>query len=440
MYNPDIKYIVKSLYKIMSEDGYSNLVINQVLGESGLVLRDRRTHRQIVYGTIENWLYLSYVLKRFSKKKIKNNLRIFLMAGLYELLFLSGRQAHSVVNRYVDTAKVDYPYATKFVNAALRHAQRNQIDLSRLPAAERLSIQYSHPRWLVARWLELFGQAKTHDILKTNLSSKAIYLRVNRQKITTDQLLKDLQAVGVVAKKSEVLDYAIKVEQFNTADFTELNSYQLGHFSVQDLSSMLVGEVLPLAPNAHVLDLCAAPGGKACAIAERIVDNGRVIACDIHAHKIKITKDHAVRLSLANMTVKFNDATKFNHNFVESFDHVLLDAPCSGLGIISKKPEIKYRKHIDDIYDLAKIQENMLDIACKYVKVGGNLLYSTCTIDPIENENQIDSFLKRHSNYQLLDIKEMLDQAVPSRGGMVSILPNEQWSDGFFIAVLTRKS
>lgn len=440
MYNSDIKYIVKSLYKIMQEDGYSNLVINQVLNESDLTARDRRTHRQIVYGTIENWLYLSYVLKQFSKKKVKNNLRMLLMAGLYELLFLKGRKAHSVVNRYVDTAKVDYPYATKFVNAVLRNAQRNQIDLSALPIAERLSIQYSHPRWLVMRWLELFGQAKTSQILEANLSPKAIYLRVNRQKVTVDQLLADLQDAGVVAHKSEVLEHAIKVDQFNTSDFTELHSYKAGHFSVQDLSSMLVAEVLPLAPDARVLDLCAAPGGKAGAVAERLASSGKVIACDIHPHKIKITKDHAVRLGLSNLTVIFNDATKLNRDFIKGFDHVVLDAPCSGLGIISKKPEIKYRKYIDDIYDLAKIQENMLDIACKYVKIGGNLLYSTCTIDPIENEYQIDSFLKRHPNYQLLNIENTLDKAIPSHDGMVSILPNEQWSDGFFIAILTRKS
>ncbi len=437
MYNSDIKWIVKSIVQIMMRGGYSTIVINRQLKAANLTHREENTHRNTVLGVVENWLYLEYLLSLYVDKKVRGELKCFLMAGLYELHFTDGRDSHAVVNRYVDSAKVDFPKNEKFVNAILRRSQREVPDLSKLKPLRALSLKYSFPEWLIKMWTEQYGAATTEQIMRNSLAQRGVFLRVNSTQISRRALIEELSAHGVAAAEAE-LPNAIAVKSFGDCRMTDLPAFKAGYFSVQDLSAMLVGHLSAAKPGDQVLDLCSAPGGKALDLAERIGDDGHLIACDIHDHKLKLIEESANRLKLCNLTVEKSDARTLRTDFLDRFDVVLLDAPCSGLGTIGKKPEIKYRKSMQDIQKLANIQQKMLEQAAKYVKVGGNLVYSTCTLNKIENRDQVNHFLRANANYALIAPSEQLDVVVPVVDGAVEIVPGAQWSDGFFIAVFKR--
>ncbi|PIE76891.1 MAG: hypothetical protein CSA13_02205, partial [Clostridiales bacterium] len=439
MYNSDIKYIVKSINQIMLKGGYSNIVINRVLAAARLTVREEKTHRNTVLGVVENWLYLDYLLQLFVAKKVRGELKCFLMAGLYELHFGRGRENHAVVNRYVDTAKLDFPKNHKFVNAILRRSLREVPDLTKLATAQRLSLQFSFPLWLIELWTKQYGMSTCRSIMANSLAQRGVFLRVNQNQISRTALLSDLKAEGVTAKAA-VLPNAIYVSAFGEKRLTELSAFQNGQFSIQDLSAMLVGYLAGAKPGDKVLDLCSAPGGKALDLAERIGPKGKLVACDIHEHKLKLIRSAAERLKLGNIIVELSDATQYCADFERSFDVVLLDVPCSGLGTIGKKPEIKYRKNPQDIDKLQVIQQKMLEQAANYVKVGGNLVYSTCTLNDLENRAQITRFLKTHTQFRLVTTPCLANIELPTRDGMVEIIPGESWSDGFFIAVLQRIS
>ncbi len=423
MYNEDIKWIVKSIQQIMYQNGYSNIVVNRVLKTANLERKEQNTHRQIVYGVIENWLYLEHLLSLYVNKRMKRDLKCFLMAGLYELLFLDGRPNHVVLNRYVDTAKVDYKYAHKFVNAVMRRALREPYDLTSLNRLDYLSLKYSQPKWLVERWLKQFGDDETEQLLSQNQKKRSIFLRVNRNLATAETLIDALDKQGVVANKVKGLPYAVEVVAFSEVALASLDAFKAGWFTVQDAGAMRVAEAADISGDMQVLDLCSAPGGKATDMAERLTE-GHVLACDIHEHKIRLIEQNIKRLRLNNISTRISNAKVLNPDFIDKYDRVLLDAPCSGFGVISKKPEIKYRKTLNDIENLIKIQREMLDVAQNYVKIGGNLIYSTCTIDLEENQAQIELFLKQHSHFELL-VEE-------------SANTSEILSDGFYVAVLKR--
>ncbi len=437
MYNSDIKYIVKSIEQIMLKNGYSTIVINRVLASSNLTVRDEKTHRNTVLGVVENWLYLDYLLSLYVNKRVRGALKCFLMAGLYELHFASGRQPHAVVNRYVDTAKVDFPKNEKFVNAVLRRSLREKPNLTTLSLNEQLSLTYSYPEWLIELWQRQYGAEICRVIMAYSLEQRGVFLRVNTNQTTRQALLAELQSLGVSAERA-ILPNAISVTHFGNNRLTDLAAFKKGYFTVQDLSAMLVGHLAGASSGNKVLDLCSAPGGKAFDLAERIGENGTLIACDIHAHKLKLIHTGAKRLRLANINTELSDAQQYRADFAEKFDIVLLDAPCSGLGTIGKKPEIKYRKSLKDIEKLAIIQQKMLEQAAKYVKVGGNLVYSTCTLNKAENSEQIIRFMNKQQQFKLQPISQLTDIAVPTVDEMVEIIPSDKWSDGFFIAVLKR--
>ncbi len=437
MYNRDIKWIVKCIVQIMMRGGYSGIVINRVLKSADLTRREENALRNTVLGVVENWLYLEYLLSLYVAKKVRGELKCFLMAGLYELHFTDGRASHAIVNRYVDSAKVDYPKNQKFVNAILRRSQREVPDLSKLNPLRAQSLKYSFPEWLIAMWSKQYGASTTEQIMKNSLAQRGLFLRVNAQQTTRQKLLDALLKDGVAAAPA-ALPNAIAVRSFGESHLTDLAAFKAGHFSVQDLSAMLVGYLSGAKPGDQVLDLCSAPGGKALDLAERIGASGHLIACDIHDHKLKLISQSADRLKLCNLTVEKSDAATLRSDFIDRFDVVLLDAPCSGLGTIGKKPEIKYRKSIQDLEKLANIQQKMLERAAKYVKNGGNLVYSTCTLNQMENRDQVKRFLCEHDNYALVEPSGKFAVPLPVVDGAVEIVPGAQWSDGFFIAVLKR--
>lgn len=426
----------------MLEQGYSNLVVNEQLRDNNLSTVQANLLRKVVYGAVENWLYLDYWLTILAPRKSKPDVKMLLMAGLYELHFLSGTYAHVIVNRYVEAAKKHFPYAKDFVHAVLRKAQREPLNLEPLSPLERLSLQYSHPKWLVGKWLKRYGLEESEALLKANLQQRPLALRVNTFKAKTQQVIASLEEEGCECSRDVHLENAVLVRRIGQKSLENLTAFQQGWVTVQDVSSMLVGHIANPSEGQKWLDLCAAPGGKATDLASRLMPSGQVIACDIHAHKLPLITQNLTRLGLTNCEVRHQDAGVCVEDFHQCFDGVLLDAPCSGFGIIGRKPEIKYRKQPEDIGQLVGIQKALLDLAADYVKPSGYLIYSTCTIFKEENEDQIADFLSRRQDYVLEAIQALVPEGVPNlatQGGMLSLRQSNHWSDGFFIAKLKRK-
>ncbi len=430
MYNKDIKYIVESLEHIMLRSGYSSLSIQKTLRKAKLDRQTENLHRKVVYGVVENYLYLERFLDSLVTKKIKARLKFFMLAGLYELHFLDGRAAHAVVNRYVDTAKEDYKGSEKFVNAVLRRSLREVLARDAEESASDISLKYSYPLWLVEHWIENFGREKTIDIVKHSHKKSPLYLRFNPTKTNAEDLIAKLADDDINAILDDKIDNALSVQSFGEISLDDSDAFVEGYFTVQDLSAMLVGHLAGAKAGDKVLDLCAAPGGKTMDLAERVFPSGSVLANDKYKHKLNLIDDSALRLGL-NKIVKTSlfDAKELKQEWCSAFDIVLVDAPCSGLGTIGKNPEIKYRKTLADIVKLSKVQLEILNAAANYAKVGARLIYSTCTIEPLENRLLVQKFLTQHSNYNLLPTVY---------GDMLEIYPAGEFSDGFFICVLER--
>lgn len=451
----EVRCIVSCLRQIMLEEGYSNLVVNEQIRSYSLEGVSANRVRKVVYGTVERWLYLEAWLDALCHKRVKPDVRMLLMAGLYELQFLSGTYDHVIVNRYVAGAKQMAPHAKDFVHAVLRTAQREPLSLTAMAPLDRLSLTYSHPKWLVGKWLKRFGEEETQGLLAAGLRQRPLYLRVNTLKATRDQVLKALADAGAEAQPDQWLDNAVVVSRLGPNSLETLPIFAEGWVTVQDVSSMLVGHVAAPASGERWLDLCAAPGGKATDLATRVsgpkgcdagpdCELGTVVACDLHPHKLPLIQENAERLGLSNIELRQQDAGVQVLDFEGAFDGVLLDAPCSGFGIIGRKPEIKYRKRPEDVGALAGLQKQLLELAGDYVKPGGYLIYSTCTIFKEENEQQIEAFLSAHPDFQRVSLEGLVPVGIPAvegtdlSSGMVSLRQSNGWSDGFFIARLQK--
>jgi len=437
----EVQVIVTCLKQIMLNEGYSNLVVNDQIRGAKLEGATANRVRKVVYGTIEHWLYLEAWLSNLTHKGMKPDVKMLLMAGLYELNYLSGTHDHVIVNRYVNAVLKIAPHAKDYVHAILRRAQREPLDLSGLDLKNRLSLTYSHPIWLVGKWLKRLGEVETEALLQANLAQRPLALRVNTLRATQGQVLDSLLEAGAKAELDPYLDNAILVHNLGGNNLETLSCFSGGWVTVQDVSSMLVGHIAAPRTGESWLDMCAAPGGKATDLAVRTGPGGRVIACDLHEHKLPLIQENADRMGLGQLEVRKQDARIRVEAFEGAFDGVVLDAPCSGFGIIGRKPEIKYRKRPEDIGALSLVQKGLLELAGDYVKPGGYLIYSTCTIFKEENEDQILDFLDKRADYVCESIEGLVPVGVPLASkdvGMMLLRQSNGWSDGFFIAKLRR--
>lgn len=424
MNNP--RYVAyKILNNVLYEGGYSNIAINKALRNSPMNNQDRGFMTELVYGTIEQKLFLEYVLQKFSKNPIKDLSKpvvLVLIMGLYQLRFMDSVTDFAAVDESVKLCKKVFPKGSGFVNGVLRNVVRdkNAFDIKINNKEKMMSTKFSVSQDIVKLLISQYGEEKTLQMLMQMGEKPEIYLRVNTLKTSKQNLLAELSK-EVKAEAVAEEELAIKVKGLKR--ISENNQYISGMFTVQDLSSMAAVRALDPKPMETILDICASPGGKTTFIGELMENKGVISARDISENKLKLVDQMCQRLGINIVTTQPMDAMVLDTDLVEKFDRVLVDAPCSGLGIIRKKPELRY-KTLKEIHPLYPIQKGILNNGAQYVKKGGILVYSTCTINKMENEEQVRQFLA-NNDFELL--KEQ------------SLLFGIGESDGFYIATLRKR-
>lgn len=431
----------KVLLDIEKNKNYSNMAINKHFKDVKLSNQDRGLATEIIYGVIESKYYIDYIIDKLSKVKT-NKMEIYvktlLRMGIYQIMFLNSISDYAAVNETVNLAKKKNSKVSGFINGILRNVIRQKETIGAIKVKDDidyLAIKYSYDKWMIRNWMIHFGREFTEELLEANSQRPIIYLRTNTLKITRDELIEKLEKQNIKASKVNVVDEAIKVE--NLKDIENNPLYKEGLFTVQDISSMLVGKVMNPEENSLVLDVCSAPGGKTTHMATLMNNTGEVVSRDIYEHKLKLIKASCKRLNLTNVNVEEYDAMKIDKDSIGKFDYVLADVPCSGLGIIRRKPEIKYKEK-EEFRDLPPIQKKILENASKYVKKGGTLIYSTCTIQDSENIDVINEFLQKNKNFELAPINEVKVDLDNQEKGYMKIYPNVHEMDGFFISKLIR--
>lgn len=424
-----------ALLEIHTKNAYSNIAVNRAVAKN--IPDDEAFVRNIVYGVLENQIFLDHKLSQLMKQKLKKvnpKALVLLRMGAYQIEFADSVPAYAAISESVNIAKKVCRGLDGFVNGVLRSYERRNGDFAMPDVSAEpsgyLSVKYSYNKDIVDMWLRMYGFEKTEMLMKAGNQAPPLTIRVNRLKTSLDDLKVKLEEKGFHAEKiktgnaeyDEILsEMALNVygNGIISSDF-----YKTGMFSVQDISSMLM--VLALGPQAGetIIDLCAAPGGKSLCAAEMTGDRAEIISCDVYEHKIELIKKAAERVGASSVNACVNDALIVNERFIGTADRVIVDAPCSGLGVVRRRPEIKLHTTLENIKDLADIQLKILENAASYLKKNGVLVYSTCTISEYENDRVVDMFLKKYKNFSVVCKKQLF--------------PDTDSSDGFYFTVLQR--
>lgn len=403
----------------------------EILKKSNIDERDYNFIKEITTGVIRNRTYLDYVIKINSRVKIKRIHKIILSIlemAIYQMYFLDKVPDYSIVDESVDLAKI---YGNRgsisFTNGILRSISKKDAPQVKIEdSIDNLSTFYSHPKFYTEYFYNNYGEEFTKKLLKANNEMPPFTIRVNTLKTSKSDLMNNLKELSFEIEET-VYDNALNI--LNPKGIIDTKYFDEGHFYIQDLGSILVASFLNPSENSSLLDLCAAPGGKTTHLAELMNNTGEIMACDKSQGKIKLIQENAKRLGVKNIETRVNDARVLNKDFIDKFDYVLVDAPCSGTGLYRKKPDIKWNKDLEDIKSLAEIQLEILDKAKDYVKDGGELLYSTCSLSKIENEDVVNKFLENNKNFK---IKKLRDREV------LKLFPSTDGSDGFSISLMEK--
>ncbi|MFQ8698046.1 MAG: 16S rRNA (cytosine(967)-C(5))-methyltransferase RsmB [Peptoniphilus harei] len=403
----------------------------EILKVSNIDERDFAFIKEITTGVVRNKTYLDYVIRQNSRvrfNRIHKIILIILEMAIYQMYFLDKVPDYSIVDESVNLAKI---YGNKgsisFTNGILRSiAKKKPAQVTLKNSIDNLSTYYSHPRFYTEYFYENYGEEFTKKLLKANNEKAPFTIRVNSFKTNRDDLIKNLSQIGFEIEETSY-DKALNV--LNPNGIIDTEYFEKGHFYVQDLGSILVSSFLNPRKDSKVLDLCAAPGGKTTHLSELMDNTGEIVVCDKSKGKINLIKENAQRLGCKNISPMINDARVLNEDFINKFDYVLVDAPCSGTGLYRKKPDIKWNKGIDDLKELGKIQLEIINNAKEYVKDQGLLLYSTCSLSKIENEDVIENFLSENKDFK---IKKLRDKEV------LKLFPSVDGSDGFSICLLEK--
>lgn len=423
------EFVLRLLLKLEENDSYSNILLDKELSKSDFAEQEKSFITALFYGVTERRITLDYYISRLSKvrlKKIDTDILFILRMGIYQILYMDSVPDSAAVNESVKLArKIKKSRLTGFVNGILRSFTRKRNSI-KLPSdnISRMSVLYSCPEWLAEKLINEYGEENAIDFLKNSLKASKVFLRTNTTKTDSESLLSRLSEENITAKICDFDENAVVVHGgvFNT------KSYEDGLFHAQDYSSQYAVKILDPKPGERVLDICSAPGGKAFTAAELMQNKGELVACDLYEQRVGLIKSGAERLGLDIIDARVNDALKLNSSLGE-FDRVLCDVPCSGLGVIKRKPEIKYKKK-EELEELPEIQFKILENTARYVKQGGRLVYSTCTLNKSENEEVILKFLKQNKSFS--------PDGVFNGDFTKTVFPKNFGSDGFFISVLKR--
>lgn len=429
------------LLAVDKNQAYSNLLLHQTIEKYKLDVKDRGLLTEITYGTLQHKITLDYYLEPFIRGKVDLWVRWLLRMSLYQMHYLSRIPAHAAVNEAVEIAKRrGHKGIASMVNgilrSILREGVRSTADIE--DSVERLAIETSHPQWLVERWVESYGYEETADMLRENNIPPVQTVRVNTTKATVENVLTTLEREGVKAVRSEVMPECVHLQ---TGQAARTAAFRHGLITIQDESSMLPANVLNPQPGMKVLDMCAAPGGKTTHMAEKMQNEGSILSMDLHPKKLDLIEENTARLGLEIVQTAPIDGRKAA-SFLpkESFDAVLVDAPCSGLGVMRRKPDIKYTKREEDLESLQTIQLAILDNAAQVLKPGGRLVYSTCTVDKRENEGTVEAFLSQHPEMESERLTNLPEKLLAKQNnGMLQVFPQDFGSDGFFVAAFRKK-
>lgn len=421
------------LYEIYQNGAYSNMALKNALASSEYSSQDKAFITNLVYGTVKRRITLDYVISQFSKIKLKKMsayILNILRMGIYQIMFTDKIPESAAVNESVKLARrYGHSASAGFVNGVLRTVVRERKNI-KYPKdrIEYLSVKYSFEKELAKMWIDDFGDEFAEALMRASNIEPQMVLRVNTLKISPEDLSQRLDNVKI----SEHLPYALISGGFDVAGN---EYYKNGYFTVQDLSAMTASAVLEPFEGCSVIDVCAAPGGKTTHLAQLMNNKGSITAFDIHEHKTDIIMKNAQRMGIDIINAVCFDSTNLCEDLIETADRVLCDVPCSGLGIIRRKPDIKNNPLPDD--DFYNMQYTILENASRYLKSGGELVYSTCTINRRENKDIINRFLENNSNFETMDISEITSRAEGKRG-YVTYYPTDGM-DGFFICKMKKK-
>jgi len=443
------------LTQLNTGHGRARDILNRVIRDYGIAEPDKSFLSELVYGTLRRRGNLDWILGQFIHprrlKKLRPEIVEILRLGLYQLLFLKNVPDHAAVNESVEMSKgYGYKGVSKLVNAVLRRAiqSRGTIpypDICTNPAAH-ISARYSHPEWLVKRWLERYGISETIKLCSANNIRPPLYIRTNPLKASREQLIQSLQSEGALVMESVALPESIRLLE-SPLPIDKLSSYKLGWFQVQDGSSMLVSHILDPKPAETVIDICAAPGGKTTHIAELMQNTGRILAFDTDERRLPLISENCQRLGITIVEPIQADARNLDkHLSGKTVDRVLVDVPCTGLGVLRRRIETRWRRTPDQLETFPKLQYEILASAARHVKPGGVLVYCTCTIEPEENHQVVDRFLDAHPQFRVkipfLEIAGeeglAIARGLVSLEGHIQTYPHRHDMDGIFAVRMVR--
>ena len=428
------------LYKVYRDSSYSNIALDAALEEEQPDNKDRAFISMLVYGVTERTITLDYQLERYLAqplKKLKPQVLVILRIGTYQILFADKVPSSAAVNESVKLSKqCGCAFASGLINAVLRKVAANGLCLpDENDKLSYYSIKYSCPEWMIELWQESYGTQNALKICEASNGSVPTVLRANTLKTSASELKDILSAEGVDCAVSKSVENALEVSLHGS--LRSLDSYKKGLFHVQDIASQLCVKALDPKEGERVLDICSAPGGKAFTAAEYMNNKGLITACDIYEHRLKLINDSAKRLGIDIIDTMQNDASVFNEK-LPKYDKILCDVPCSGLGIIRRKPEIRFKK-AQEVDKLPKIQYSIMKTASLYLKKGGVMVYSTCSLNVDENENILKKFLSEHPDFESVEVLPDKPR-YGEKTDHLTLMPHIHFSDGFFISAVRRRS
>ncbi len=434
-------YCLTQLNQWEDNSSYTNLKVSTFKHKEGEAFLVR-----LYLGVIERQISLDFILNAFIKKGIENqhqSIRNLLRMAVYECYFMDTPD-YAIVNEYVNlTKKQKLTHLSAFVNGVLRNVLRTDFETllqkQNLSKSEYLGYKYSFPIAMTERYLEDFGLKETRKILESYLEDKAITFRVNLLKTTEEALLEELHSLGLKVEKTNIPTMYAFLEK---VPLGSLKALQEGRIYIQGLSAGLTSILLNPMKNAKILDLCAAPGGKTTHMASLMDNTGEIIAFDLHEHRVATIDENCHKMNVKNVKAIQKDATQVDESYLRYFDQVLVDVPCSNTGILHKRHDSKAKLTPHMITEITKTQKELLQVASQYVKEGGEILYATCSIDKAENQEVVQDFLQKNSDFMLLDLREEVSQynITGIETPWISLYPGDHLLEGFFIAKLRRKS